>query len=467
MPEQTYFEARERALLGARYDEVYRPQGEVRRALTRNALRCSEARFLQLMGPSVCRAPFCADSFYLLDETARPGKSPLYHAGAYYVQEASAAAPAPLLDVQPGQRVLDMCAAPGGKSAQLAGALGGRGLLVANEYDAARANILKSNLERMGVANAVVLNEAPARIAAALPGWFDRVLVDAPCSGEGMFRKEPQAVRQHSQALVQRCAALGAQILDAAAAALRPGGRLVYSTCTFAPEEDEAQVGAFLARHAEFSTVPCGVGFGSPGEAARCGEHPFCAQHTRRIYPCHGGEGHFMAVLEKSAAAPWPGPGRPHAARTAPRAARAERAGRGGTAAALAFLREYFPQLGAGPEALQTFGSAVHLLVPGAFPHGTQLRVVRAGVPVGKEEKGRFEPAHALFMAYGALCENREELQPGSPLCAAWLRGEAIPAHTARAGWAAVTVAGLPLGFGKASGGMVKNRYPKGLRNLG
>ncbi len=467
MPEQTYFEARERALLGARYDEVYRPQGEVRRALTRNALRCSEARFLQLMGPSVCRAPFCADSFYLLDETARPGKSPLYHAGAYYVQEASAAAPAPLLDVQPGQRVLDMCAAPGGKSAQLAGALGGRGLLVANEYDAARANILKSNLERMGVANAVVLNEAPARIAAALPGWFDRVLVDAPCSGEGMFRKEPQAVRQHSQALVQRCAALGAQILDAAAAALRPGGRLVYSTCTFAPEEDEAQVGAFLARHAEFSTVPCGVGFGSPGEAARCGEHPFCAQHTRRIYPCHGGEGHFMAVLEKSAAAPWPGPGRPHAARTAPRAARAERAGRGGTAAALAFLREYFPQLGAGPEDLQTFGSAVHLLAPGAFPHGTQLRVVRAGVPVGKEEKGRFEPAHALFMAYGALCENREELQPGSPLCAAWLRGEAIPAHTARAGWAAVTVAGLPLGFGKASGGMVKNRYPKGLRNLG
>ena len=467
MPEQTYFEARERALLGARYDEVYRPQGEVRRALTRNALRGSEARFLQLRGPWVCRAPFCADSFYLLDETARPGKSPLYHAGTYYVQEASAAAPAPLLDVQPGQRVLDMCAAPGGKSAQLAGALGGRGLLVANEYDAASANILKSNLERMGVANAVVLNEAPARIAAALPGWFDRVLVDAPCSGEGMFRKEPQAVRQHSQALVQRCAALGAQILDAAAAALRPGGRLVYSTCTFAPEEDEAQVGAFLARHAEFFTVPCSVGFGSPGEAARCGEHPFCAQHTRRIYPCHGGEGHFMAVLEKSAAAPWPGPGRPHAARTAPRAARAERAGRGGTAAALAFLREYFPQLGAGPEALQTFGSAVHLLAPGAFPHGTQLRVVRAGVPVGKEEKGRFEPAHALFMAYGALCENREELQPGSPLCAAWLRGEAIPAHTARAGWAAVTVAGLPLGCGKASGGMVKNRYPKGLRNLG
>ncbi|MFQ9902225.1 MAG: RsmF rRNA methyltransferase first C-terminal domain-containing protein [Ruthenibacterium sp.] len=459
------FEARERALLGARYDEVYRPQGEVRRALTRNALRCSEARFLQLMGPSVCRAPFCADSFYLLDETARPGKSPLYHAGAYYVQEASAAAPAPLLDVQPGQRVLDMCAAPGGKSAQLAGALGGRGLLVANEYDAARANILKSNLERMGVANAVVLNEAPARIAAALPGWFDRVLVDAPCSGEGMFRKEPQAVRQHSQALVQRCAALGAQILDAAAAALRPGGRLVYSTCTFAPEEDEAQVGAFLARHAEFSTVPCGVGFGSPGEAARCGEHPFCAQHTRRIYPCHGARAILWLCWKKRRRA-LAGP-----RRRMPRARRPGRPGpkeRAGAAQPRRWLSAgIFSAAGRRAEDLQTFGSAVHLLAPGAFPHGTQLRVVRAGVPVGKEEKGRFEPAHALFMAYGALCENREELQPGSPLCAAWLRGEAIPAHTARAGWAAVTVAGLPLGFGKASGGMVKNRYPKGLRNLG
>lgn len=467
VPERTYFEARERALLGARYDEVYRPQGEVRRALTRNALRCSEARFLELLGPSVCRAPFCADSFYLLDGAVRPGRSPLYHAGAYYVQEASAAAPAPLLGVQPGQRVLDMCAAPGGKSAQLAGALGGQGLLVANEYDAARANILSSNLERMGAANAVVLNEAPARIAAALPGWFDRVLVDAPCSGEGMFRKEPQALRQHSEALVRRCAALGAQILDAAAAALRPGGRLVYSTCTFAPEEDEAQIGAFLQRHAEFCTVPCGAGFGSPGEAARCGGHPFRAQDTRRIYPCHGGEGHFMAVLEKCAGAAQPGHGTPRAARSFSRQARTAGAGRGGAPQALAFLREYFPQLAAGPEALHVMGGTVHLLAPGIFPPGTPLRVVRAGVPVGRQEKGRFEPAHALFMAYGALCENREELALDSPLCAAWLRGEAIPAHTAHTGWAAVTAGGLPLGFGKVSGGTVKNRYPKGLRNLG
>ena len=203
-----------------------------------------------------------------------------------------------IADIHPGMKVLDMCAAPGGKTSQLAAALRGEGLLVANEYVAARAGVLKSNLERMGVTNALVLNESTARVAAAFPAFFDKVLVDAPCSGEGMFRKEPEALRQHSAALVAQCAALGASILDDAAAALRPGG-LLYSTCTFAPEEDEAQVGAFLARHPEFTVLPAPTNAGAPGEAARCGAHPFAAEHTRRIYPCHGGEGHFMALLQK------------------------------------------------------------------------------------------------------------------------------------------------------------------------
>ena len=167
------------------------------------------------------------------------------------------------------------CAAPGGKSSQLAAALQGRGVLVSNEYVAARADILKSNLERMGVPNAVVLNEAPARIADALPEFFDRVLVDAPCSGEGMFRKEPVARQQHCEALVKQCAALGAQILDNAAACLAPGGEMIYSTCTFAPEEDEGQVAAFLQRHPEFTLADVfgnvDYSFGSPGEANRTG----------------------------------------------------------------------------------------------------------------------------------------------------------------------------------------------------
>ena len=165
-------------------------------------------------------------------------------------------------------------------------------------------SILKSNLERMGVPNAVILNEAPARIAEALPEFFDRVLVDAPCSGEGMFRKEAVAVTQHSEALVKQCAELGAQILDCAAAVLAPGGQLVYSTCTFAPEEDEGQVAAFLQRHPEF-TLADALGnvdytFGSEGEANRTGGLPLDVTKVRRVWPCQGGEGHFMARLVKA-----------------------------------------------------------------------------------------------------------------------------------------------------------------------
>ena len=173
-----------------------------------------------------------------------------------------------------------------------------------------------------------------------------------------------------------------------------------------------------------------------------------------------------MAVLEKCAGAAQPGHGTPRAARSFSRQARTAGAGRGGAPQALAFLREYFPQLAAGPEALHVMGGTVHLLAPGIFPPGTPLRVVRAGVPVGRQEKGRFEPAHALFMAYGAQCTNREELTLADPRTAAWLRGEEIDAATAQNGWCAVLVDGFPLGGGKVSGGRIKNHYPKGLRNL-
>ena len=251
-----YFEARERALLGTRYDVLYAAPCAVRRGVTVNGLRCAPQEFAAAVDFGLEPSPFCDAAFLLTDPQLRPGRHAYHHAGVFYVQEPSASVPAGLLGVRPGERVLDLCAAPGGKTSQLAAALRGEGLLVANEYVAARAGVLKSNLERMGVTNALVLNESTARVAAAFPAFFDKVLVDAPCSGEGMFRKEPEALRQHSAALVAQCAALGASILDDAAAALRPGGLLCYSTCTFAPEEDEAQVGAFLARHPEFTVLP-------------------------------------------------------------------------------------------------------------------------------------------------------------------------------------------------------------------
>lgn len=242
-----YFEARERALLGERYDTLYAaPQETAARGVTVSALRTTPEEFAARADFPLRPSPFCKAAFVVEQPDFKPGRHPYHHAGVFYSQEPSASSAAPLLGVKPGMRVLDLCAAPGGKSSQLAAALQGQGLLVSNEYVAARAEILKSNLERMGVSNAVALNETPARIAAALPEFFDRVLVDAPCSGEGMFRKDPEACEQWSPDNVKHCAERQQGILEAAARMLLPGGTLVYSTCTFAPEENEGTIGAFL-----------------------------------------------------------------------------------------------------------------------------------------------------------------------------------------------------------------------------
>lgn len=457
------FVQRERALLGPRFDAMfsYPGQGAVRGASV-NALRCTPQQFAALADFPLEASPFCASAFVVPQPDWKPGRHPYHHAGAFYAQEPSASAPAALLDVHPGMRVADLCAAPGGKTSQLAAALAGHGVLLANEFVAARAEVLRQNLERMGVTNAIVTNEDTARLAAAYPGQFDRILVDAPCSGEGMFRKESVAVTQYDQPLLDRCAALGAEILENAAAMLAPGGILVYSTCTFAPGEDEGQIAAFLARHPEFTLCDLSdCGFGQPGEANRTGDYPLQAEYCRRIWPCDGGEGHFMAKLQKAADAP---------AVELPRGKNGK--GKGGKtprvdAKALqawqSFAKELFPTLAGQPIAVVGDG---FLLEPPALLPAAKLHVLRAGVPAGRAAKGRFEPAHALFMAYGAQCTNCEELTLADPRTAAWLRGEEIEAQTAQNGWCAVLVDGFPLGGGKASGGRIKNHYPKALRNL-
>ena len=508
-----YFEQRERALLGERFDVLYAaPQETAERGVTVSALRTTPEQFAAKADFPLEASPFCKAAFVVHQPDFKPGRHPYHHAGVFYSQEPSASSAAPLLGVKPGMRVLDMCAAPGGKSSQLAAALQGRGVLVSNEYVAARADILKSNLERMGVPNAVVLNETPARIADALPEFFDRVLVDAPCSGEGMFRKEPVARTQHCEALVKQCAALGAEILDCAAAVLAPGGQLVYSTCTFAPEEDEGQVAAFLQRHPEFELADAlgnvDYTFGSEGEANRTGGLPLDVSKVRRIWPCQGGEGHFMARLVKNgtpralpaegeytpeeqlwlAAAEAAGKkakgkgGKPAKAADA-RSARRENAracreavrgaGRSRETAAEAvspaqslaawqeFAKEYFPALADQPAVVHGGG----VLLPVPFPQ-TNLHVLRAGVFVGSVQKGRFVPEHHLFTAFGALCVNREELTLSDPRTVEYLSGREVEARTAADGWCCVTVDGWTLGGGKVSGGRVKNHYPKALRLL-
>ena len=469
-----YFEQRERALLGPRYEQLYAaPQEAAERGVTVSALRAMPEQFAQKADFPLEVSPFCKAAFVVHAPEFKPGRHPYHHAGVFYSQEPSASSAAPLLGVQPGMRVLDLCAAPGGKSSQLAAALQGRGVLVSNEYVAARAEILKSNLERMGVPNAVVLNETPARIAEALPEFFDRVLVDAPCSGEGMFRKEPVARQQHCEALVKQ----------------------------------------FLQRHPEFELADAlgnvDYTFGSEGEANRTGGLPLDVRKVRRIWPCQGGEGHFMARLVKAgtprtlpaageytpeellwldaaAAAGKKGkgkggkPAREQDARAARRAdsracrdavqggrSRSRDAGAGETTPAQSlaawkeFAQEYFPAL-AGRSAV-VHGGGVLLPVP--FPQ-TGLHVLRAGVFVGSVQKGRFVPEHHLFTAFGAQCANREELTLADPRCVEYLSGREVEARTAADGWCCVTVDGWPLGGGKVSGGRVKNHYPKALRLL-
>lgn len=448
------FLVRESALLGERFEELYTyATPEPARGITVNGLRCTPERVAEQADFSVTASPFCSSAFTTAPDW-RPGRHPWHHAGVFYAQEPSASAPAALLDVQPGMRVADLCAAPGGKTSQLAAALQGQGVLVANEFVAARAEILRQNLERMGVTNALITNEDTARLAAAWPGRFDRVLVDAPCSGEGMFRKEPAAATQHDAALVAHCAELGAEILENAATLLAPGGILVYSTCTFAPQEDEAQIAAFLMRHPEFSLCDLSdCGFGRPGEANRAPDG-FAAERCRRIWPADGGEGHFMAKLQKAADIETTPPGRSKPARPAKIPPEWSM-----------FAETYFPTLARHSIALA--GEWVLLPPDGceAFPVG-KLRLLRGGVLAGSVVKKRFQPAHALFMAYGPQCTNREELTRDDPRTAAWLRGEEIAAETAQNGWCAVCVDGFPLGGGKVSGGRIKNHYPKGLRNL-
>ena len=443
------------ALLPGGYAAYFPQTALPRRGVTVNTLRATPQQFAAKAPFAVQQSPFCAAGFILPQAETGLGHHPYHHAGVYYAQEPSASAAAPLLGVQPGERVLDLCAAPGGKTAQLAAALGGTGVLYANEFVAKRAAVLLSNVERMGAPNVVVLNETAEHLGQAFCGFFDRILVDAPCSGEGMFDKEPAALAQHSEQLIEQCAALQRQLLAAIAPALRPGGTLLYSTCTFAPQEDEGTVGAFLRTHPDFALEDLsGAGFGCAGHESCCTEGPVEVQKLRRIYPVHGGAGHFIARFRKAGQAAGVQPAAQPAKKTVP-------------APAQSFLTQQFGPLAQCAFALEQ--GRIVLLPDGAFlPR--QLHILRAGVLAGEvvasgRGEARFEPHHHLYMAFGPKAAKTVRLPAGDERAEAWLRGEEIAAETLD-GYAAVLYDGYPLGFGKASGGRVKNHYPKGLRNL-
>lgn len=399
-----------------------------RRGLRVNTLRLSPGAFAARSPFPLAPTGILPEGFLLTEAPPAIGSHPYHLAGMFYLQEPSAMAPIAALPVRPGMRVLDLCAAPGGKSGGIAARLEGQGLLVANEVAPGRAKTLRYTLERLGVTNAVVTCARPEVLCEALRGYFDAVLVDAPCSGEGMFRKDPGAAAAWSEAHVRACAQRQRAILESAAQAVAEGGALVYSTCTFSPEENEGVAEAFAAAHPAFTL-----------------------EYARRFYPhtCPG-EGHFVALLQRTGSLQ--GHGNGAAALSLPPCKEA---------AFRAFCQE---ALEAPPEGEAVrLGDGRVLVLPGPLPKGLErARLLTAGVYAGDLAGNRFTPSHALAMAAGVRW--RRALSPGGPDMGAYLRGQAIPAPGLSKGWCRVEVEGYPLGLGKAVEGVLKNHLPKGLR---
>lgn len=484
LPEK--FLERMQNMLGEEYPAFLESlSGKRYRALRLNPLKTRIQEGKEKLPFTLSPVPWTKNGFYY-EEEEQPGKHPYHEAGLYYIQEPSAMAPVPCLmeerasvaaiperqeehvsaaaiperqeePATPG-RVLDLCAAPGGKSTQIAEYMRGRGMLITNEIHPQRAKILSENIERMGISNAIVLNETPESLSKRFIAFFDRILVDAPCSGEGMFRKNDNAGEEWSEENVALCAERQDGILDCAATMLKPGGRLVYSTCTFAPAEDEGSVSRFLETHPDF-----------------------CLEKEERLMPHKiKGEGHFLAVLHREG-------GLLSSAATA------------GTEKSLTLkdCREFLDfakealtipaeELTAG-KILLRFGEQLYL-APAETPSLRGLKVLRPGLHLGTVKKNRFEPSHALALflkkeqavhAVNLACDGtavRKYLE-GQTLTI----GEGCDVEMAHIitrgsmaaeqadvslpkGWCLVCVDGYSLGWGKAAGAVLKNHYPKGLR---
>ena len=421
-----------RTLLGGEYEAFAAAlDREARAALRVNPLKKDALRHALKYadGP----VPWESNGYYVKAGT-QPGKSAAHHAGLIYMQDASAMAPVNALDPQPGERILDLCAAPGGKSGQIAARLNGRGVLVSNEIDRSRAKVLSGNLERLGVTNAYVMNETAARLSKRFFGWFDRILVDAPCSGEGMFRRDEAARAEWNENSPAGCARRQAEILDEAAKMLKPGGTLVYSTCTFNRTENEDSVRNFLERTPGFAPKDFsleGVGQSTNG--------------TLRLWPHRiGGEGHFVACLTRT-----------DDCRTA--AFDSVRAtGEGFRKAVLNDLCRALPD-----GKLMLYGERL-MLLPETEADISGLNCLRAGLVLGEAGRGFVKPDHALAMVLPAeAAANTASLSDEDAL--KYMAGEAVPVSGGK-GWTLVLTDGMPLGWGKISDGILKNHLPKGLR---
>ncbi len=457
------------------------------RALRLNPLKGDLNAMLSLCAAKfqLTPVPWAKEGFYY-EENTHPGRHPYHDAGLYYIQEPSAMAPASLLFPCPGDYVLDLCAAPGGKSTQIAARLKGQGFLLSNEIHPARAKILSQNIERMGIANAAVTCEDSESLARHFPEFFDKIMVDAPCSGEGMFRRDENARGEWSLKAPALCQSRQQEILDQGAKMLKPGGQMVYSTCTFSPEENEESIALFLESHPDFFLLEGGLEDGfqdfSRGNPAWISEEKTGdeAGKAYRAWPHRiKGEGHFFALLKKEGA----GEGKENIRDPKGNIGGKQRKtpwekGKdpGKKKAFEEFLAETLEGFGkkeaplpweAMPGRYLLFGEQLYYVHQAFCPEGG-MKILRPGLHLGTFKPNRFEPSHALALFLKPdQVKRADDFPGGSREIAGYLRGESLPAAGAEGkGWGLITVDGFSLGWAKQVGGILKNHYPKGLRRL-
>lgn len=454
------FEKKMKAFLGNEWDDfLYSYDNNRFQALRFNTLKVQSQeermRILKTLKISSDKKVSWADEAYYFDENVRPGKHPYHEMGLYYIQEPSAMSAAALLAPKPGMRVLDLCAAPGGKSTQLATYLGDSGLLVSNEINTQRSRILSQNIERMGIKNAIVTNEDSFVLASHFPGFFNAIQVDAPCSGEGMFRKLPEAIEQWSMENVAICAARQKEILDNAAVILKPGGTIVYSTCTFSREENEDVIECFLERHPDFTL-----------------------EEMERFWPHKvDGEGHFVAKLVRRGCVDTDLKADRKTKKNKNSKNRKNETKPALTKENMKLLSEFLDETISEDMAawiknsrLVMFGEQLYRL-PDMEVDIKGLKVQRAGLHIGEFKKQRFEPSHSLALALKLNdAKNVVKLTCDNPQTIGFFNGQSVmlsdeQAAECKKGWALVCVDGYPAGWGKVNGAQVKNHYPKGLRN--
>ncbi|HEY9061166.1 MAG TPA: RsmB/NOP family class I SAM-dependent RNA methyltransferase [Pseudobacteroides sp.] len=424
-----------------------------------NTLKIKVEDFIKISPFKLVPIPWTRDGFYYSGDNS-PGKHPYYHAGLYYIQEPSAMYPGFVANAKPGERILDLCAAPGGKSVQLAAGLEGKGILVSNDINADRVKALVKNIELCGIRNAIVTNETPDNLASRFGAFFDKVLVDAPCSGEGMFRKDEEAQRSWSNFKSDKCVLMQRDILESADKLLKPGGYMIYSTCTFSPEEDEMMISQFLQKHRDYTIcgIPkCGgIDDGRPNWSDENGE----LIKTSRLWPHKlDGEGHFTAMLKKGEKD----------------TLAHEKLGFTGKNTSskvdINLLNEFFKFTKENFNCeidgrFELMGNHLYCL-PHETPSLDGLKIAKFGWYLGEFGKGKFNPSHSMVISLKKEdINNVMDLSSNSNEVLSYLKGETLIIEGQDNGLTCVCVDGYTLGWAKSNGGIVKNLYPKGWRRM-